>query len=415
MKSFWLLGSAHVVQLACSLLGTILIFRSLSPTDVGTVVLIIAFNGVLIAPLASAFAKIYSALLVEPHSDRRAEQLYWLGWCVVSLMALLMAGICALLYGDPIYALMAGLLGSLGVHKLNLRHAENAGMFTRIALVRISVGLVLLGVKAFAALRVSPYLFAASFVSEQLIYFLAFPVRGQSGPLAILRDWRAVVRVPQLRSVLKQLPTEFAAGLSLKYPMLMFGALSMPEAAALYNAATRLPEAFNGLLMSLFAAIRPRAYREAAETEPAQFPYRSTNNFVQKGIWLTLMAMIVVPIIMPWLFGDFYKEARLGTALYFFVSLTILMGVVQEVWMISSRLFRLSAMRVLLGAATSVTFTSVFFPIFGLEGAILGVLMGTSVQAVVSNLIFARLRTTAFPWQLRQLRSAFWPFGKKTA
>jgi O-antigen/teichoic acid export membrane protein len=410
VRSLSLLGSAHVIQLLCSLLGTVLVFRSLEPADVGLVISLIAYNTVVIIPLSSAIAKIYSAVLVEQDSKYRASQLYWLGLVAIAIISMFPAGLTLVIYGDPIYAVLSGLLGIAGAHKMNLRHAENMGLFTRISIVRIIVGLALLGAKAIAAFLANPYVFAAGFVVEYALYLLLLPTRHTSGLFWNLRDWSNAIKLQQLRSVAKLLPTEFAAAVSLKYPLLMFGAMSMPEAAALYNAATRLPDAFNGLLMALFAGVRPNAYREASETEPAQFPYRSTHRFVKHMVWLTVFAMIVTPVSMPLLFGEFYRQAQLGAALYFVVSVTILMGIVQEVWMLSSGFFWMSAVKVFVGMITTIIVSSTLYLILGLEGAILGVCLGGAAQAIFSNLLDKRLRV-AFGHQMRMLWEAVWPFG----
>jgi hypothetical protein len=240
MNRFYLLGGAHIFQLVCSVLGTVMIFRSLTPADIGTVVSIVAINGVLAIPVAACFGKVYSALLVDPDGANLAAPFYAMSLAVIGLLALLPVGLVALFYSDPVYTLLAGVLALLAFHKLNLRHAENAERFGRIATARIVAGVMILATKALSAWLVAPYLFAASFVLEHAIYCLALPVRGAGGARAVARALASDWRLPHVQSVAKLLPTEFAASLSLKYPLLMFGALSMPEAAALYNAAIRL-------------------------------------------------------------------------------------------------------------------------------------------------------------------------------
>lgn len=289
---------------------------------------------------------------------------------------------------------------------MNLRHAEIDGKFERIAVVRICVGVVLLGVKYLAAVLSNPYIFAASFVLEQFIYLVALPTGGRAAIVILFREGATLLRLPQLRSVIKLLPTEFASSLTLKYPVVMFAALSMPEAAALYNAAVRLPEAFNALILATFGAVRPNAYRESTESDPASFPIESTREFVRKAIWLTLVSMVVVPWILPHLFGESYRAAQFGAGLYLLVSISILMAIIQEIWLISSEFFRISAYRVFLGAGVSVLCTTVLFQFFGLEGAILGVVTGAMVQSIFSNLLFKQTRHV-FLCQMSLLGGAF--------
>ncbi|MGQ7848787.1 lipopolysaccharide biosynthesis protein [Granulosicoccus sp. 3-233] len=365
------------------------------------VVSIVALNGVMVVPVASGLSKIYTSIISR--RDDVAGAFYCSSFLIVVGVSLALAAVSYFYYLELSVVVVSFFLGACSINKLNLRYVEEDKKYKLLAGTRVLAGISVFSIKLVAALFSSKIIFLFSFVFEAIIYMvlLRVPSRyyldfeiGRNG----LKDSIALA--------MKLLPTEFAASFSLRYPILLFSSLGLPELAALYNAASRIPDAVTGLAMALFSAVRPAAYRECSVGGLGRFPFESTKNYFAIIIGIVIMLAIFLPWITPMIFGQAYDEVRYVSSIYALITIPIVLGSIQEVWLICNGYYRMSVYRVLLGGGASIVFVTLLFFEYRIIGAVIGVVLSAFVQAVFSNLVFKELRPIFYE-QFRLVRSIF--------
>lgn len=268
-----------------------------------------------------------------------------------------------------------------------------------VAAAVLKVAAVLLGATAmaFAALEA----LEAMLISVGLVtaFFMAAKLkpenwmeRPQGGPFRMARD---------------AFPLAIAAVAIIVYArsdVIMLGAMVGNAAAGVYVAASQISELWAILPLAIAPAVYPTLIK-LRETNQEEYEKRFElliQGMIAIAYLIAIGVTVLAPLLVGLLYGEAYTEAIGILTVHVWSVLFVFLGTAQCLWDAGERMFWLTCIRTVLGAATNIALNLVLIPRYGALGAAIATVISYSIAGFLLNAI-GRTTRPLFAMQLRSL------------
>jgi O-antigen/teichoic acid export membrane protein len=212
--------------------------------------------------------------------------------------------------------------------------------------------------------------FAAAIALEYALIAIAlFGVYRRAGlPMWVSPEWR--LGIGFLRETWPDIMASFGVLFFMRSGQLMLESLRGVNDVGIYSAASRLSEGLNFIPVSLAASSFPKILR--SRTNPTHYYAqigRLTRGLVALSYVAGILASLLSPYIIQWLYGPKYAAAAPVLSIHIWCGLLVCLGTVSGNWLLAERKIMLSFQRSVLGLIVSVLLNFALIPRFGANGA----------------------------------------------
>lgn len=196
----------------------------------------------------------------------------------------------------------------------------------------------------------------------------------------------------------------FSVMVYMKIDQIMLGQMRGAFEVGLYAAAVRISEAWYFIPMFLTQSSFPIIVRSREENRNLYYK-RLQNLFTVNCMTAYLIIFMLVlfsrPIVVT-LFGQNYAASANVIVVHVWAGLFLGLGVVQNSWLVTEGLTKISLFRATLGAVTNIILNLFLIPPLGIMGAAIATLVAQILATTLSNLAFRATRPI-FVMQLKGL------------
>ena len=205
------------------------------------------------------------------------------------------------------------------------------------------------------------------------------------------------------------LVTTFAVSAYSKVDVVLLGMLSTDEQTGLYSLGQKLCEVLYLLPMIVVDVLFPQLVRQnaAGATGAPSEPQLFFDMAVAVAIIGTVLALLVVGLALPVLFGDPYRPTVGLFYVQAWACIAVALAYARYKWLAATGLQRLAPRVTLLGLLMAVAFNLVLIPQFGAMGAAVATLAAFFGSGYLLSFAFPELRPAA-----RMQTRALWPWGR---
>ncbi len=273
----------------------------------------------------------------------------------------------------------------------------------RSLLIRaLLIGAMFLFVHTAEDLWLYTLIMSACFLLEQLL-LLPFLLK-QVPPIRV--TWQQIR--PHIRPNWKLFLPLVALSIYNWMDKLMLGLMSGNDAVAVYNYADSIINLPKGIVAALGTVMLPRLARIAARRDLAacQQSLKESMNLISLGCCALCFGIAgVAPVCVPFFLGPEYSETiKLTIELALVMIPMSVVDVLQMQYLIPFEQEKIYTRSVALGAVANLILNSLFIPILGAEGAVIGT-MGAQLFVCMSQMIAVRK-----VYSFRSLGHSLWPF-----